>query len=601
MTDVIQLLPEHVANQIAAGEVIQRPASVVKELLDNSVDAGSTEISLIIKEAGKTLVQVIDNGLGLSETDARMCWERHATSKIKTAEDLFKIKTMGFRGEALASIASVSQVEMKSKRATDNFGTLIRIEASQVKKQENISFVNGTSIAVKNLFYNIPARRNFLKSNPVEYRHILDEFTRCAMANPHLAFNFHHNDDEIFNLRPGSLLQRICSLFGEKYRENLLAFEEQTSIVNVTGFIGTPELAKKMRGEQFFFVNNRYIKDPYLNHAVIGAFEGIISKDQFPFYCIKIEIEPEHIDVNIHPTKTEIKFDDERNVYQIIRAVVRKALGENINMPQSNDFDDNMFFKLQLESMPKQSDVTIGQKDFSKEVNFSDRGATIKSNNDWQKIYEASRNQSSASKQFDFSNPPAEKELFEETNYDEFFQLHKKFVVSQIKSGLLIVDQQSAHERILYEKFCSALEKSPILSQQKLFPRTIVVNSSDYDVLIEILPKIKLLGFDINEFGKNTFVVNGIPSEMQNCDEQEMIESIIEQYKNSRTDNTQVNHILSLNLAKRTSIKTGLKLNGEEMRTLIDQLFACSNPKYSPDGKPCILTLSLEEISRLFK
>lgn len=332
MSDIIKLLPDHVANQIAAGEVIQRPASVVKELLENSIDAGSTDIKLLIKEGGKTFIQVMDNGKGMSPTDARMCWERHATSKISQTEDIYQIKTMGFRGEALASIASVAQVELKTKRAEDNVGTLILIEGTEVKKQEPAALANGTAISVRNLFYNIPARRNFLKSNPVETRHIIDEFSRVALANPNIAFSMYNNDEEVYALKAGTLEQRIEQMFAYRTFEHILPADEQTTIINVNGFIGKPEISRKTRGEQFFFVNGRFIKDAYLNHAVVNCYENLISKEQFPFYVLHISIEPSQIDVNVHPTKTEIKFEDERAVYQIIRAVVKKALGQHYHV-----------------------------------------------------------------------------------------------------------------------------------------------------------------------------------------------------------------------------------------------------------------------------
>lgn len=337
MLDIIQLLPDSIANQIAAGEVVQRPASVVKELLENSIDAQAKQIQLIVREAGKTLIQIIDDGIGMSETDARMCFERHATSKIRSSEDLFKIKTMGFRGEAMASIAAVAQVEMRTRRITDELGILIRLEASELKAQEVVSTPPGTNIQVKNLFYNVPARRNFLKSNPVEMRHILDEFQRIALANPDISLSLYHNDSEIYNLPAGKLSRRIVDLFGKSYREQLASCEEETSFVSVRGYVGKPEFAKKTRGEQFFYANNRYIKNGYLNHAVMTAFEGLIPEGTHPFYVLFIEIDPIHIDINVHPTKTEIKFDDERTVYAIVQAAVRRAMSQH-NLTPSLDF-----------------------------------------------------------------------------------------------------------------------------------------------------------------------------------------------------------------------------------------------------------------------
>jgi DNA mismatch repair protein MutL len=397
MLDIIQLLPDSIANQIAAGEVVQRPSSVVKELLENSIDAEATQVQLIVREAGKTLIQVIDNGKGMSETDARMCFERHATSKIRTSDDLFKIRTMGFRGEAMASIAAVSQVELKTRRSTDELGTMVRIEASEHKAQEAISTPEGTNLLVKNLFYNVPARRNFLKSNPVEMRHIIDEFQRVALSNPDIAFSLYHNDAEIYNLPSGKLSRRIVDLFGKSYREQLAPCEEETSFVTVRGFVGKPQFAKKTRGEQFFFANNRFIKNSYLNHAVMSAFEGLMPEGSHPFYVLFIEIDPVHIDINVHPTKTEIKFDDERTVYAIVQAAVRKSMSQH-NLAPSLDFDTNInysnqFFSFNNAPTPTSTAVPskMNQADFDSERPFAkpEMSSREKSNlSNWNKLYE---------------------------------------------------------------------------------------------------------------------------------------------------------------------------------------------------------------------
>ena len=607
MSDVIKLLPDLVANQIAAGEVIQRPASVVKELLENSIDAGSTEIRLVVRDGGKTFIQVIDNGKGMSLTDARMCWERHATSKISSAEEIYTIKTMGFRGEALASIASVSQVELKTKKADDPLGTLIVIEATEVKKQEAISYQQGTSITVKNLFFNIPARRNFLKSNPVESRHIIDEFTRIALANPHIAMSLFNNEDEVFILRSGDHQQRIGELFGIKTEEHILRVEEETTIINVHGFIGKPEFSKKSRGEQFFFVNKRFIKDAYLNHAVVNSYENLITKEQYPFYVLYIDIDPAQIDVNIHPTKTEIKFEDERSIYQIIRAITKRGLGQYHHIPQFEPASEDSFLNLSTTST-QQSDDRISsskistskwQNTFVGSSGVENKPAT---KTDWQQLFDVMKPKDTVGTLSSFERKneeyhPLNEQIQQSKN---IFQLHQTFIVSQIKTGIILVDQQKAHERILYEKYLDALDRKTISSQQKLFPKTVTLNSADEILLKDILPEIRLLGFDINELGKNTFVVNGVPAELNHHDEQGLVEYILENYK-QQTSQTDKKEKIARTLAKRASVKSGTKLNDEEMSMIIDELFACSIPDYSPDGNKCLIKLSVEDLFGMFE
>ncbi|MFA9215143.1 MAG: DNA mismatch repair endonuclease MutL [Candidatus Methylacidiphilales bacterium] len=616
MSDIIKLLPEHVANQIAAGEVIQRPASIVKELLDNSIDAGATHIKLILKDAGKALVQVIDNGKGMSETDARMCWERHATSKIKSIEDVFKIKTMGFRGEALASVASVAQVELKTKRNEDTVGTYILIEGSNIIKQDVVSWQTGTSISVKNLFFNIPARRNFLKSNPVELRHIIDEFTRAALANPHIGFELWHNDDQMHNLKPADLAFRISDLFDDKKPDDLLLFEEHTTIINASGFIGKPQIAKKTRGDQYIFVNNRFIKDAYLNHAIVSGFENIIAKDQYPFYCINIEIDPSKIDVNIHPTKTEVKFEDERNIYQILRAVTRKVLGENFETPTlDKSYEDNQFLNhdlynnqathfnnIQISETQLVGKVSGGKNDWLKNEYASSRNFKKQQTTNWEDLFKI------AAPDVPSEIPKSENNVAQQTLIEnnkqtsqQFLQIQQTYIATQIKSGLLLISQQAAHERILFEKYLLAIKHQPIASQQKLFPKTINLNSIDESILLEILPEIKTLGFDVNEFGKGTFVVNGVPAEMQYTNEQELILDLISNYKNNKNLADSKHELIAKILAKKAAIKAGTVLATDEMNRMVDELFACSEPKYSPDGKACLLTLSMADLANMFK
>jgi DNA mismatch repair protein MutL len=611
MSDVIKLLPDHVANQIAAGEVIQRPASVVKELLDNAIDAEATLIQLMIKEGGKTLIQVIDNGKGMSPTDARMCWERHATSKITQTEDIYHIKTNGFRGEALASVASVAQVELKTKNAQDAIGTFILIEGSEVKKQEGVACNQGTSIVVKNLFYNIPARRNFLKSNPVETRHIFDEFTRAALAHPEIAFTLHNNNEEVYNLRGGDLPERIEQIFGYKIGNHLLSAYEETTIATIKGYVGKPEHAKKTRGEQFFFVNNRFIKDAYLNHAVISCYENLISKEQFPFYVICIDIDPTQIDVNVHPTKTEIKFEDERSLYQILRAVCKKAIGEHYHVPTYVPSNDDTFLNLGARFTPTQPAVSNQPHSELRTPSTPNTGGGFNNNRDsfavnrsqnkdWQELFGILEKKDTIGDVGPkrFNKTADELALEEEQNSARYFtQIHGTFILSQIKSGVMLIDMQAAHERVLYEKYMQALQNQPMASQQKLFPKTITLNAADAMLLNDLLADIRALGFDVNDLGGNTFAINGVPAELNHYNEQHLIDEVLENYK-QQSGSTKHQNIARI-LAQRASVKPGTKLSTEEMNTLVDELFACTENKLSPSGKSCFGTLSIDEIYKL--
>lgn len=616
MSDIIQLLPDSIANQIAAGEVVQRPASVVKELLENSVDAESASIQVIIKDSGKSLIQVVDDGKGMSATDARMSFERHATSKIRKADDLFTIRTMGFRGEALASIAAVAQVELKSRKEEDELGTSIVIEGSEVKDQSLISCNKGTSISVKNLFFNVPARRNFLKSNPVELKHIIDDFQRVALANPEIAFSLYQNDTEVYNLPAGKLSHRIISLFGKNYKEQLASCKEETSHLNIYGYIGKPEFSKKTRGEQFFFVNKRFIKNNYLNHAVSNAFEGLISDECFPFYVLFLEIDPKHIDVNVHPTKTEIKFDDERTIYALIRAAVKQALGVHNFMP-AIDFESDVNFPA-FNNVKKE-----GSGNFVQNKNYEQFKNTPRESNNlenWEKIYGGLPGGS----YFDFENignssETGNKQITFESAANNFnasslktgllkeedasvFQIHNKYIITQVKSGVLLVDQQAAHERILYEKYLANLEKRPGASQQFLFPQTVVLSPQDYALLLEIADEIKALGFEFSEFGKDTIVINGVPADAAGTNEKELFEGLLEQFKINKAELTLgKKENIARAMAKRAGIKAGQKLNVTEMNTLIDQLFACSKPAYGLNGQKTYFILELEKIGNYFK
>lgn len=600
MPDIIQLLPDSIANQIAAGEVVQRPVSAVKELMENSIDAGATNVRLIVKEAGKVLVQVIDDGKGMSETDARMSLERHATSKIRKAEDLFTLRTMGFRGEALASIAAVAQVEIKTRLPEEDLGTLIVVEASEIKKQEPVASEKGTSISVKNLFYNIPARRNFLKSNPVELKHIIDEFQRLALANSEIGFSFIQTDEVIYDLPAGKLSQRIVGLFGKAYQEQLAPCQEETEQIAVKGYVGKPDFARKTRGEQFLFVNKRFIRSNYIHHAVMSAFEGLLPDNSFPFYVIFIEIDPKHIDVNVHPTKTEIKFVDERAVYAVVRSAVRQAIGSH-NLTPAIDFnaDVNIISKLSQ---------SAGQPDVYFEERFST--ALHRSNlQNWDKLFDGpdkipapvGKDPEPQTLRFESSlNKPENKDL---PAADEkfVFQLQHKFIVRAVNAGLMIIDQQLAHERILFERFVNQFKNKASDSQQSLFPQTIDLSASDFALVLEMQQEINSLGFRFEIFGKNALLINGVPPNLPSVREKELFEALLEQFKINQSELAlPLKENLARALAKRASIKSGQKLVKEEMQSLIEGLFACLTPNYTPDGRPTFFIFELNKIESYF-
>jgi DNA mismatch repair protein MutL len=617
MPDIIHLLPDAVANQIAAGEVVQRPASAVKELIENAIDAGADKIQLILKDAGKSLIQVIDNGCGMSLTDARMCFERHATSKIRKAEDLFAIRTMGFRGEAMASIAAIAQVELKTRRHEDELGTCILIEGSEVISQDACSANTGTSICIKNLFYNTPARRNFLKSNPVEMRHIIDEFQRIALANPQVFLTMHHDGQEVYHLPSSAMKQRIVHLFGNNYNQRLVPVEEETSIINLRGFVGKPEFARKTRGEQFFFVNNRFIKDAYLNHAVLTAFQELLPDETFPLYVLFIDIDPAKIDINVHPTKTEIKYQDEKSIYAIIRSAVKRSLGK-YNITPTLDFDQENSIGHLITLKPfeeiVQPSIAFNPdfNPFAPEKKASEREIPfLRDNNNhhtvvarnWDTLYEITKKEETLQHEMhpETSIPVNEQEITKSSE-KQFFQVHNRFILSQIKSGFMLINQQAAHERILYERFLQQLQNHSGVSQQTLFPQSVTLNSSDFELLKELLPDIRGLGFDIREFGRNTVVVEGIPADINNASEHELLEQLLEGFKNNlsilkldKRDN------LARSLARNAALKAGVKLSMEEMNQLVDQLFACQMPNLALNGKPVISTFTLNELAERFE
>jgi DNA mismatch repair protein MutL len=599
MSDLIQLLPDHVANQIAAGEVIQRPSSAVKELIENAIDAGASNIKLIIKDAGRTLIQVVDNGSGMSDTDARMSLERHATSKIKKADDLFSIRTMGFRGEAMASMAAISHLEIKTKLHSNDLGTKILVEGSELKSQESCATNNGTSISIKNLFFNVPARRNFLKSDNVELKHIIDEFQRMALAHPDCAMSFFQNDKEVFNLPSSSLKQRIVGIFGNKYNEKLVPVKEETSLVAVNGFVGKPEFSRKTRGEQFFFVNQRFIKSGYLHHAVANAFQELIPEKHHPSYFLFFDIDPKFIDVNIHPTKTEIKFEDEKSIYAIVRSCVKRALGVH-NIVPSLDFEKDPAF----DNIPTSKKVNLKEPSIKVDSSYNPFEQKTKSDNtysptpkvkteNWEQLFEELPTPSNNTTEV---LGKSWSENTEETD-KTIFQLNKQYIVSSIKSGLMIIHQQRAHERILYEYYLK-MQHNEGPSQQLLFPKTIELAPSDIEIVKTISDELLNMGFRFDYLNKNSIVVLGTPTDVEMDNLDKVIEELVEQFKNESSIEKHDN--LSRSLAKSMSIQSGRKLNQEEMRSIIDNLFACQIPNTTAKGKPTLITLTLEELVKKF-
>jgi DNA mismatch repair protein MutL len=612
MPDIISLLPENVANQIAAGEVVQRPASVVKELLENAVDAGATSIKLIVKDGGKSLIQVIDNGKGMSETDARMCFERHATSKLRTADDLFNIVTKGFRGEALAAISAVAQVELKTKTPDATVGILIENEGNKITVQEPCSCSTGTSFSVKNIFFNIPARRNFLKNDNIELRHIVDEFERVAIAHCDISFSLFSNNNEMYHLPASQLIVRIENLFSNSIKGNLVAVNEITPSFSIKGYVGKPSAARKKRGEQYFFVNNRFIKSPYLNFAVSDAYTDLISGDEFPSYFIFIELPPNTIDINIHPTKTEIKFIDEKTLFVILKAAVKRALGK-ANLAPSLDFDMEQSFDIDY-SKPKE-DIKAPQISFNKDYNPFKTGGGIpkprdyenslyKNNKDnWETLYQT--HTSHPQEQF-IEQETQQEQLFEQSRTGvqpgKFFQLHNKYIVCESQEGLLLIDQHRAHERVLYEHYLKAFGSNAIHSQQDLFPQTLEMSAIDFDLIQQLKDELKYLGFEIENLGKNTIVIHGIPADLTGQNSIEVIEGILENYKLNNLDvKLEVRENLCRSVAKNTCIQYGKELSTDEMQLLTEHLFSLEHFSFSPSGKTIVSEMPAADIDKLFK
>lgn len=607
--DKITLLPDNIANQIAAGEVIQRPASAVKELLENAVDAGASEIKLIIADAGKSLVQVIDNGSGMSETDARMSFERHATSKIKTIDDLFHIRTMGFRGEALASIAAVAQVELKTKKAEDETGTYIEVENSVVKKQELVAAPTGTSLAMKNLFFNVPARRNFLKSNAAEMRHIVDEFTRVAMSFPEIQFSLTANGQQLFHLEAGSLKQRIVQLLGNNYNAKLVTVKEETDYMNIHGFAGKPETAKKTRGDQYFFVNNRFIKSPYLNHAVMSAYQEMIATDSFPMYVLFIDLDPTQVDVNVHPTKQEIKFEDEKIIYAFVQAAVKHALAQ-FSITPALDFDlDASIQQLPSIQQPfteeKKAAAASGSifKGFTQKHQAHFIEKTDKSElKHWRDFYES--REPGVESQESALKPGASVHHLSFTIHPdtELSQLLNTYITFPSANGFLLIHQQAAHERVVYEQLTKAGKDTPVATQRSMFPATLELSPADAAVMEEIISDLQFLGYIIEPFGKNTYVIQGTPADVEAGNEKHTIDILLEQYKHFSPDvKFSRREKLVRSLARQRAVKTGTRLTEKEMRQLVNELFACEQPNVSPDGNPTYLEFKQEQLEKMFR
>ncbi len=615
MADIIQLLPDHVANQIAAGEVVQRPASVVKELLENAIDAGASLIKLIVKDAGKTLIQVIDNGKGMSVTDARLSFERHATSKIRSADDLFQLHTKGFRGEALASIAAIAHVELKTKQEKEEVGTCIEIEGSDVISQEVVVTPKGTSIAVKNLFFNIPARRNFLKSNPVETRHIIDEFHRVVLAHPSIGFVMFHNGSESFNLPESNYRQRIVNVFGTKTNEKLVPVEEDTEVLKVSGFIGKPEFAKKTRGEQFFFVNDRYIKSAYLNHAIGSAYEGLLKEGTHASYFLNLTVDPQTIDINIHPTKTEIKFDDEHTLYAILRSAVKHSLGQfNISPVLDFDRDSNLDtpYSYKQNKMPsievdssfnpfreeKAAATTVSNQSYKK-----DQGAS------WEGLYVGLESKGTKTQrdfsEVQFESDHIETSIFDETNQVEqkqsTYQIHNKYIISKIKSGMLVIDQNRAHQRVLYEEFLQHMTIKEATSQQLLFPLELHFSPQEIEIINQLKGDLEHTGFVFKTVSKELVEITGVPVSVPESEVSIILEQLISDVEHEVPDsNFSATDLLAKSMAKSLAIKTGQSLNRIEQEHLVNTLFACKEPNVSPVNRATFITMTVDELDRKF-
>ena len=606
MTNVIKLLPDHVANQIAAGEVVQRPSSVVKELLENSIDANSTDIKLFIKNSGKTLIQVVDNGKGMSFKDARMCFERHATSKISSAKDLFSLNTKGFRGEALSSIAAISHVELKTKTKLDKLGSLIKIEGSEIKLEDSISVSDGTSLAVKNLFFNIPARRNFLKSDSVELRHIIDEFHRVVLAHPKINFSMFHNGNDIFDLRSENFRQRIIHVFGNRMNEKLVPVDENTELLKISGFVGKPEFAKKSRGEQFFFVNQRFIKSSYLNHAVISAFDGLLAPKKIPSYFLNLSVDPNSIDINIHPTKTEIKFDDEPTLYALLRAAVKHSLGQ-FNIAPVLDFERNSSFDTPYNTninsfVPPKVEVDPEFNPFNKNESYN--FSSTNSDDFYIGIDSKSNNKLEPLSEIEFESNSIQSSIFDNDeikNSNNTFQLLNKYILCKIKSGLMVVDQNRAHQRVLYEGFLKQFTLETPTIQNLLFPLNLNLTSDELKIIKDIEIQLKQTGFSISEYNKDGLFLNAIPVGVKESNVPSIFEELISDIKSEVPNiNFSYSDLMAKLIAKSLATQNGKKLTTVEQEFIVNSLFACKEPNLSPSNKRIFITIEISDLDSKF-
>jgi DNA mismatch repair protein MutL len=608
MTDIIHLLPDSVANQIAAGEVVQRPASVVKELVENAIDAGSSMVRVIARDGGKTLIQVIDNGCGMSDTDARMSFERHATSKIREAGDLFAIRTLGFRGEALASVASVSQLVLRTRKPGNDLGTELVISGSVVESQEAVNCATGSSFTIKNLFFNVPERRKFLKTNNAEFKHVIYECQRIGLANPDVEFTLDHNDEEIYKLPRTNLKQRIVHLFGKAINQNLTNIDTETSLISISGFIGKPEFARRSPGEQFFFINKRFMKHPYFHKAVMSAYEKILPPDTIPSYFIYLEADPDTIDINIHPTKTEIKFENEPAIFQIIVAATREALGR-FNLIPSIDFNAESAIELPIYRQNDPVHVpeisyNHNYNPFDEELKIPGRAAGRENDNlkHWEKLF---NQEGYSTRNPDTGSASSSQQALPLENYNHsnsLIQLKNRYILTPVKSGLMLIDQCRAHERILYEQYIRSFAMNYPVAQRTLFPETIELDPADYLMIREIIDDLHTIGMGVRDFGPNTVVIDGYPADSHNESPKELLEIFLEIYKSTEGDiKTNVRGKIARSLAVAGSVKYGEALSQKLMQELVDGLFACESPGYSPSGKPVVVIMGIEEVEKRFK
>jgi DNA mismatch repair protein MutL len=624
VSDIIRLLPDSVANQIAAGEVIQRPASVVKELVENAIDAGGDAITVNVKDAGRTLIQVTDNGKGMSPADARMSFERHATSKIHEANDLFSIRTMGFRGEALASIASVAEVELRTRQQGEELGTFLHILGSVLQKQQTDHCPEGSNFSVKNLFFNVPARRKFLKSNSYELKNIITEIQRIALANPELAISFFHNQAPVYELPSENIRKRIVSLFGKSINQSLTPVESETTLVKLTGFIGQPKFAKKSFGEQFFFVNGRFMKHPFFHRAIMQAYERILPPDAIPSYFLYLEVDPATIDINIHPTKTEIKFEDEQAIWHILSASVREAIGKYNLMP-TIDFDQRGSIDIPLlpgrgsSFAPPEIEVNRHYNPFQQESypgNRNDYGRDSSQTGHWEKLYQGMETQRDGEtggrgdweterrRDGEAENGQATHSLGSEQEYQStnFMQLKNRYLLTPVKSGLMVIDQREAHARILYENFMQNFNSHLAASQRQLFPPVLELNAADAEILNALREELHQIGFDIRPGEDHHFYIDGTPGVLSHLDAKELVETVIASFQDRPVDlMEEIKAQLALVLAQSSAVNYGVPLKQEEMASLFNQLFACQTPGFSPAGRKIISIIALTDIENLLK